>query len=159
MDDQNGIPANSDPQLLLDQEENKAESRSERLPGFGASPAVPMAARGYPDFRCPSLAGSARPCVLSEVKDDQLVFFAFDPLQGKRGELARLEFGPNSGYYNTLFDTFWDLSPDWLADCIWWVRASRRPNSHCEFGQEGREPGKCERMGMIRMARFPSKNG
>jgi len=85
--------------------------------GYPGSARVPRyrwlpTARGYPDFRCPSLAASAHPCVLSEIKDDQLVFFGFDPLQGRKGELARLDFGPNSGYYNTIFDTFWDLSPD-----------------------------------------------
>lgn len=85
--------------------------------GYPGSARVPRyrwlpTARGYPDFRCPSPAASARPCVLSEIKDDQLVFFAFDPLQGRKAELSRLDFGPNSGYYNTIFDTFWDLSPD-----------------------------------------------
>jgi Tol biopolymer transport system component len=87
------------------------------LKGYPGSARVPRyrwlpTAKGYPDFHCPSLTGSARPCVLSEIKDDQLVFLGFDPLQGTKGELAKLDFGPNSGYYNTLLDTFWDLSPD-----------------------------------------------
>jgi Tol biopolymer transport system component len=79
------------------------------LKGYPGSARVPRerwlpTARGYPDFRCPSLAGSTRSCVLSEIKDDQLVFLAFDPLQGRKGELARIDVDP--------LDTFWDLSPD-----------------------------------------------
>lgn len=85
--------------------------------GYPGSARVPRSrwlptARGYPDLRCPSLAASARPCVLSEVEDDQLVFSGLDPSQGRKGELARFDLGPNSGYYNTVFDTFWDLSAD-----------------------------------------------
>ena len=48
-------------------------------------------ARGYPDFRCPSIPISGRPCVLAEAKGDHLVFSAFDPLQGKQGEVASME--------------------------------------------------------------------
>jgi len=58
--------------------------------------------RGYPDFRCPFLA--SRPCILSEANQEQIVFFAFDSLQGRKGELAKIEVDPR--------DTFWDLSPD-----------------------------------------------
>jgi Tol biopolymer transport system component len=77
--------------------------------GYPGSARVPRdrwlpTANGYPDFHCPSLAVPARPCVLSEIKDDQLVFFAFDPLQGRIGELARIDVDPS--------DAFWDLSPD-----------------------------------------------
>ncbi len=77
--------------------------------GYPGSARVPRerwlpTARGYPDFRCPYLAGSARPCVLSEFNGGQLVFFALNPLQGRKGELARLDVEPE--------DTFWDLSPD-----------------------------------------------
>lgn len=61
-------------------------------------------ARGYPDFRCPSLPPKGTSCILVEVDQEQVVFSAFDPLQGKRGELARLDIEPA--------DTFWDLSPD-----------------------------------------------
>lgn len=89
-----------------------------QVEGYPGSARVPRSrwlptARGYPDFRCLSfLPASARSCVLSEIKEDQLVFSGFDPLQGRKGELARVDLGPNSGYYNTIFDTFWDLSPD-----------------------------------------------
>jgi len=61
-------------------------------------------ARGYPDFRCPSIPVSGRPCILVEFKSDHMVFSAFDPLQGRQGELARIDINP--------IDSFWDLSPD-----------------------------------------------
>ena len=63
-----------------------------------------LTARGHPDFRCPSLAGAA--CTLSEASQNQIVFSAFDPLEGRKRELARipLEAPPSM--------TFWDLSPD-----------------------------------------------
>lgn len=100
------VPASGGvPEAVL---EAKGYPGSARIPRYRWLPT----SRGYPDFRCPSLAVSARPCVLSEIKDDQLVFSGFDPLQGTKGELTRLDLGPNSGYYNTVFDTFWDLSPD-----------------------------------------------
>lgn len=100
------VPASGGaPEIVL---EVKGYPGSARVPRYRWLPT----ARGYPDFRCPSSAGSARPCVLSEIKDDQVVFSGFDPLEGRKGERATLDFAPNSGYYNTLFDTFWDLSPD-----------------------------------------------
>jgi hypothetical protein len=58
--------------------------------------------KGYPDFRCPLLSSGS--CVLSEVEREQIVFFAFDPLQGRKGELARIDADPS--------DSSWDLSPD-----------------------------------------------
>jgi len=61
-------------------------------------------ARGYPDFRCSSIAVSAHPCVLVEVKNDHMVFSGFDPLQGRQGELASIDIDP--------IDSFWDLSAD-----------------------------------------------
>jgi WD40 repeat protein len=77
--------------------------------GYPGSAQVPRerwlpSARGYPDFRCPSLPALSRPCVLSEDNQDALVFSAFDPIQGRKGELARLDVDPS--------DSFWDLSPD-----------------------------------------------
>jgi Tol biopolymer transport system component len=61
-------------------------------------------ARGYPDFRCPSLPNPGLACVLAEVKGERLSFSAVDPVQGRRGELATIEADP--------IDSFWDLSPD-----------------------------------------------
>jgi Tol biopolymer transport system component len=77
--------------------------------GYPGSAQVPRerwlpSARGYPDFRCPSLPGSLRPCIVSEVNQEQIVFSGFDPIQGRKGELARLDVDPS--------DSFWDLSPD-----------------------------------------------
>jgi len=60
-------------------------------------------ARGYPDFRCPSIPVLGHPCVLVEAKGDHLVFSAFDPLTGKQGELVSVDIDP--------IDSFWDLAP------------------------------------------------
>jgi Tol biopolymer transport system component len=78
--------------------------------GYPGSARVPRerwlpSARGYPDFRCSSrVVVASPPCVLSEVNGKQVVFTAFDPRVGKRGELARIDFDPS--------DSFWDLSLD-----------------------------------------------
>src|SRR5215472_3303076 len=57
---------------------------------------------GFPSFRCPQREGSS--CVLAEVRDRNIVFTAFDPLQGRKKELARVS--------NNLDFRNWDLSPD-----------------------------------------------
>ena len=85
-----------------------------QVKGYPGSARVPRdrwlpTSRGYPDFRCPSPASSARPCVLSEIKDDQLLFSAFDPLEGRKGELERREIGQHGSGVSS---SFWDLSPD-----------------------------------------------
>jgi Tol biopolymer transport system component len=77
--------------------------------GYPGSAQVPRerwlpSARGYPDFRCPSVPDLSRSCVLAEANQDQVVFTAFDPIQGRKGQLARLDVDPS--------DSFWDLSPD-----------------------------------------------
>lgn len=64
-------------------------------------PMVSISAEGHPAFRCSLQPGT--PCVLSEQRGDQVVFTAFDPVEGKRSELVRM---PTSDF------TFWDLSPD-----------------------------------------------
>lgn len=56
---------------------------------------------GFPSFRCP-LHGSA--CVLAESEGNQVVFTAFDPVHGRKGELAKVSTNPDL--------TNWDLSPD-----------------------------------------------
>ena len=65
-------------------------------------------AEGDPRFRCPTVIG--RPCVLSERLATQIVFTAFDPLDGRRGELARIDADRSRHF-------FWDLSRDgrWIA--------------------------------------------
>jgi Tol biopolymer transport system component len=66
------------------------------------------AAEGDPRFRCPSMPQS--PCVLSEKLENQIVFTAFDPLQGRKAELARIDVDRS-------LPAFWDLSSDgrWIA--------------------------------------------
>ena len=75
-------------------------------PGLARLAAEPMrlTATGHPDFRCPSLKGTA--CVVSEAEQKQVVFSAFDPLEGRTRELARIPLE------TPLTRTFWDLSPD-----------------------------------------------
>ena len=69
-------------------------------------PLVSVSAEGYPAFRCPSMP--VAPCVLSEEIQDQVVLTAFDPLEGRKAELARIAASSLN---------FWDLSPDgrWIA--------------------------------------------
>jgi len=69
-------------------------------------PMVSLSAEGHPAFRCPSAAGG--PCVLNEEFQGNVVFTAFDPLNGRGAELYRVPAAS--------FD-FWDLSPDgqWIA--------------------------------------------
>src|SRR5208282_4605185 len=54
-------------------------------------------------YACGSSPSSS--CVLSELKDKQLIFFHLDPVNGKGEEIARLD-GYRAG------DSTWDLSPD-----------------------------------------------
>ncbi len=69
-------------------------------------PLVSVSAEGHPAFRCPTLPSAA--CILSEERDGQIVFTAFDPIQGRKAEKLSV---PASGL------TFWDLSSDgrWIA--------------------------------------------
>jgi Tol biopolymer transport system component len=66
------------------------------------------AAEGDPRFRCPSIPQPA--CVLSEKWENQIIFTAFDPLQGRKGELTRIDVDQSR-------PAFWDLSNDgrWIA--------------------------------------------
>jgi Tol biopolymer transport system component len=45
------------------------------------------------------------PCVLSEKVRNEIVFTAFDPIEGRKGEVARVGVEPFHAY-------FWDLSPE-----------------------------------------------
>lgn len=56
---------------------------------------------GYPSFRCPLHAST---CVLAESGENQIVFTAFDPVQGRKAELAKVAVDPDAAS--------WDLSPD-----------------------------------------------
>jgi Tol biopolymer transport system component len=57
---------------------------------------------GYPSFRCPRLAEAS--CVVAEADDKQIVFSAFDPVQGRKSDLAKVPANADL--------TGWDLSPD-----------------------------------------------
>jgi hypothetical protein len=70
--------------------------------GRGPRPA-PYAGEGNARFRCPSTTGA--PCVLSEKLGNEIVFTAFDPIEGRKSELTRASLEPFHAY-------FWDLSPE-----------------------------------------------
>jgi Tol biopolymer transport system component len=57
---------------------------------------------GYPSFRCPLHASAT--CVVAEADDKQIVFTAFDPVQGRKEELAKVPADSDL--------TRWDLSPE-----------------------------------------------
>jgi len=71
-------------------------------PGAPDSAFVEETVGGFPSFRCPTHAAAA--CVLAEADDKQVVFTAFDPAQGRKNELAKVQTNPHH--------TSWDLSPD-----------------------------------------------
>jgi DNA-binding winged helix-turn-helix (wHTH) protein/Tol biopolymer transport system component len=77
-----------------------------RAPLSGGPPQLVFKARPGSDFRC--LKAPATLCVLSEWENQQLVFYALDPIRGKGQELARqkIAFEPEIAESN------WDLSPD-----------------------------------------------
>ena len=121
-----------------------------RLPVAGDPPQVVLEVKGYPgsartprgrslvtskshiEFRCASRGSNL--CVLSEVNENWLVFSAFDPLQGRKGEITRMDLTPGAAAAAVCpscpvpapqpgppepFDpddetvaSFWDLSPD-----------------------------------------------
>ena len=76
-----------------------------RLPVAGGSPEVVVEAGWAAQFRCPSVP--AADCVLSEEDKEKklLVFSAFQPGQGTKRELTRIEVGEDP-------PPPWDLSPD-----------------------------------------------
>jgi Tol biopolymer transport system component len=57
---------------------------------------------GFPSFRCPSRGGGN--CVLAEKGDSALVLTAFDPVQGRKTQVAKVSGDPDNDS--------WDLSPD-----------------------------------------------
>ena len=57
---------------------------------------------GYPSFRCPAHGGST--CVLAEKREKNIVFTAFDPMQGRKTALIRVSADADI--------RGWDLSPD-----------------------------------------------
>jgi DNA-binding winged helix-turn-helix (wHTH) protein/Tol biopolymer transport system component len=77
-----------------------------RAPLSGGPPQLVFKARPASDFRC--LKAPATMCVLSEWENQQLAFYALDPIRGKGQELARQEIA--SGL--EIAESNWDLSPD-----------------------------------------------
>jgi len=74
--------------------------------GFAGSAAMSWErayTKRYPAFRCPSPPATS--CVLAEADHKQIIFTAFDPIEGKKGELTRVEMNP-------FLQSYWDLSLD-----------------------------------------------
>src|SRR6516164_5873607 len=65
-----------------------------RVSTSGGSPELVLSARGTTDVQC--TRAPATLCVYNEQDQNQMVFFAFDPLRGKGRELARLRVIPQS---------------------------------------------------------------
>jgi Tol biopolymer transport system component len=108
------------------------EGRLMRVPINGGPPQLVLAVAGYPAashaaaagtapgatrldhprFRC--VAATPPLCVLSEEIQNQVVFTSFDPIAGRRLELARVD---------APVPDFWDLSPDgqWIALGRWGI--------------------------------------
>jgi serine/threonine protein kinase len=83
-----------------------------RVPVTGGTSQLALTARPFSDFRCarsPSIL-----CVISELAEDhkQFVLTAFDPLQGRGAEVARIDTGASARSFQ------WDLSPDGTRICI-----------------------------------------
>ena len=77
-----------------------------KAPLSGGPSQLVYKARPASDFRC--LKSPASMCVLSERENQQLVFYALDPIRGKGRELLRqlVSFTPDVAESN------WDVSPD-----------------------------------------------
>ena len=77
-----------------------------RMPVVGGTSLLVLTARPYSEFRCARLPSSV--CVISERTEDrkQMVMTAFDPLQGRGAELARIDLDSEAKKLH------WDLSPD-----------------------------------------------
>jgi len=83
-----------------------------RAPLIGGPSQLVLTARAFSDFRCARSPSTL--CVISEATEDrkQFVFTAFDPLQGRQSELARVDIATQAKLFH------WDLSPDGTRICI-----------------------------------------
>jgi hypothetical protein len=92
--------------LVYPQEsDSSAPARLMRVPIAGGPPQLVLTAAIVDTHRCAK--SPATLCAFAERTPDrkQLVFTAFDPVQGRGPELIRYDIDPNAGYT-------WDLSPD-----------------------------------------------
>ncbi len=87
-------------------EGSKVSMQVMRMPVAGGTSLLVLTALPYSEFRCARSPSSA--CVLSERTEDrkQMVMTAFDPLQGRGAELARIDLDSEAKKFH------WDLSPD-----------------------------------------------
>jgi DNA-binding winged helix-turn-helix (wHTH) protein/Tol biopolymer transport system component len=86
--------------------DSKASFQVMRIPINGGVPEFVFYARRYSEIRC--ARSPSKLCVISERSEDrkQIVFTAFDPLQGRGAELARIDIDREAKKFH------WDLSPD-----------------------------------------------
>jgi len=90
--------------LLYTEHRNDGAAHLMRIPITGGPAAAALS--GDYSYRCASLPSSL--CVISEPKNNQVVFSTLDPSGGRGHELTRAEISSSTweGYYG------WDLSPD-----------------------------------------------
>jgi serine/threonine protein kinase/Tol biopolymer transport system component len=91
---------------MAETEGSKGPMQVMRMPVVGGTPLLVLTARPYSEFRCARSPSSL--CVITERTDDrkQMVMTAFDPLQGRGAELARIDLDSEAKKFH------WDLSPD-----------------------------------------------
>jgi hypothetical protein len=74
-----------------------------RVPLTGGAPQEILKTRGYTGHDCGRFPGTL--CVWRELTEREIVFWAFDPVQGERRELTRISVSPSEAYD-------WAVSPD-----------------------------------------------
>ena len=74
-----------------------------RVPLTGGVPQEILKTRGYTGHDCGRFPGTL--CVWRELTEREIVFWAFDPVQGERRELTRISVSPSEAYD-------WAVSPD-----------------------------------------------
>jgi Tol biopolymer transport system component/DNA-binding winged helix-turn-helix (wHTH) protein len=67
-----------------------------RVPLTGGVPQEILKTRGYSNHDCGRFPGTL--CVLAELTEREIVFWAFDPVQGERRELTRISVSPSKAY-------------------------------------------------------------
>ena len=104
------------------QEESWAPMKIMRISLTGGSSEMILTARPLSEFRCAKSLSTI--CVLSERSEDrkQFILTAFDPLQGRGAELARVDI------HNEAKKLHWDLSPDGTR-----LSFTRNPNDPIEI--------------------------